>query len=309
MSPTTIPSLIRHQPIVFASIMGAVLAVVGLLLAWVLSAAAQAPESNPAAAAGAGNNAFETQVTRPPVGPEQVEADISTRTVAITSSFTGVEVVVFGAIDNTRSQAAEAGLYDVVVVVEGDPDEITARRKSRTAGIWINTRAVRFENVPSYYAISSTRPLDEIAEPFVLEQNGIGFEQINMRPVSGWETGLTSAGLADFRDAVVRLKQRDGLYRKDDFGVVFVGRSLFRTTIDLPANVPVGPLSARVHIFREGDLIDTFNTRLMLEREGLERYLHAFAFSYPLFYGIATVLIAGLAGLAASAAVQRLRSR
>jgi uncharacterized protein (TIGR02186 family) len=110
-----------------------------------------------------------------------------------------------------------------------------------------------------------------------------------------------------FRNAVIRLKNRDRLYIDEPYGVEFVGINLFRTTIDLPANVPVGPLDARVHLFRDGQLIDTFRTRVTLERQGLERYLHAFAFEFPLFYGIFTVLVAALAGLLASAVVRRIR--
>ena len=34
--------------------------------------------------------------------PEAVQADVSTRTVGITSNFTGTEIIVFGAISNAR---------------------------------------------------------------------------------------------------------------------------------------------------------------------------------------------------------------
>lgn len=241
-------------------------------------------------------------------GPEseRVEADVSTRSVSITSSFTGVEIVVFGAIDNAQTLGPEAGLYDIVVVVKGRNQTLTVRQKNWRAGIWINTRAVKFDGAPSYYAITSTRALDELADPFVLRQNDIGFNRIPMRPVDGW-SGLTSGELEDFRQALIRLKQSERLFQRDDYGVVFVGRNLFRATIDLPANVPVGPLTAYVHLLRDGQLIDTFTTQVTLERQGLERYLYNFAFGQPLLYGIFCVFVAVLAGLTASAVVQRMR--
>ena len=95
---------------------------------------------------------------------------------------------------------------------------------------------------------------------------------------------------------------------QNEFGVVFVGKSLFRTTIDLPANVPVGPLTTRVHLFREGILLDTFESQVQLSREGVGRYLYNFAIGYPLLYGIAAVFVAGGAGWAASAFFSRRRS-
>ncbi|MEM7777172.1 MAG: TIGR02186 family protein [Pseudomonadota bacterium] len=238
---------------------------------------------------------------------EEIEADVSTRSVAITSSFTGIEIIVFGAIANAQPEIADAGDYDIVVILEGASERHITRKKNRIAGIWVNTQAITFDDVPSYYAIYSTKPLDEIADPFTLRQNDIGFERIRMRPVKGWETGITAGGLADFREALVRLKRDERRYIQDEYGVNFVGRSLFRATVDLPANVPVGPLKARVHLFRQGVLLDTFNTVVKLERQGLERVLYVFAFDYPLLYGLFAVLMAVCAGLLASAIVARVR--
>jgi len=241
------------------------------------------------------------------VPKETVQADVSTRSVAVTSSFTGTEIVVFGAVDNSRQTSAEAGLYDVVIILEGTPSELVVRRKSNVAGIWVNTQSLTFVSVPSYYAIASTRPLDEVAPPNVLNENDIGFQHVRMTPVQGWETGLTTADLQAFRDAVIRIKTREGLYIRNDYDVVFIGRSLFRATIGLPANVPVGPLSAKVFLFRDGQLLSTYNSRVVLEREGVERVLHDFAFKLPFWYGVFVVAVAVSAGLAASTLLQRAR--
>ena len=91
---------------------------------------------------------------------ETVQADVSSRSVSVTSSFTGTQIVVFGAVDHSRQPSAESGLYDIVIVLEGTPTRLVARRKSNVAGIWINTHSITFESVPSYYAILSTRPLE-----------------------------------------------------------------------------------------------------------------------------------------------------
>lgn len=236
---------------------------------------------------------------------ESVQADVSTRSVAVTSSFTGTEIVVFGAVDNSRQTSAEAGLYDIVIVLEGTPTELVARRKSRVGGIWVNTQSLTFVSVPSYYAIATTRPLDEIAPPTVLAEHDIGFQAVRMAPVQGWETGLTTADLDDFKNSVIRLKRRDGLYVQADYDVVFIGPSLFRTSIDLPANVPVGPLVGRIYLFRDQRLLSTYTARVTLQREGLERFLHAFAMKQPFFYGVFTVAVAMAAGLIASTLLRR----
>jgi len=241
---------------------------------------------------------------------EKVHADISTRSVRVTSSFTGTEIIVFGSIEHGRPEhAASEDLYDVVIVLEGTRQKLVARRKSNVIGLWINTQALTFESVPSYYAISSSRPLEEIADPIVLRNNNIGFQHIRMKPISGWESGITTSDLRKFKEAVIRVKNTTGLYVQNDYGVVFVGgASLFRTTIDLPANVPVGNLHARVLLFRKGQMLSQFKSQVQMQREGIERYLHDFAFGYPLLYGIAAVIIAAGAGLAASSYFNRRRA-
>lgn len=265
-----------------------------------------APAQRPAPAAPpTATEAVAPEARKQPEPQETVQADVSTRSVAVTSGFTGVEIVVFGAVDNSRQASAESGFYDVVVVIEGTPSRIVARRKSNIAGIWINTQAVTFESVPSYYAIATTRPLDEIADPIALRENDIGFEQVRMAAVRGWETGLSTADLEDFRSAVIRLKRKDELYVQAEYGVAFIGRSLFRASIDLPANIPVGPLLTRVHLFRGGQLLSTYSARVNLQREGLEHLLHSFAFRTPVLYGLFTVALAVGAGLIASTVFRR----
>jgi len=243
----------------------------------------------------------------PQEGPrEKVEADVSTRSVEVTTGFTGHEILVFGAIDNSQQPGDEGGYYEVVVVVEGTAQPVVVRRKSDVAGVWINTSSVTFAQVPSYYAIASTRPVEEIAGPRVLERAAIGFAHIKMTPAPGYRWSYSDYELAAFKAAVIRLKQKEGLYVvKAKDGVMFTGRSLFRTTIALPANVPVGPLVARIFLFKDGEVLSTNIARVTLERKGIERVLHDFAVRYPLSYGLLAVALAVMSGLLASAYFRR----
>jgi uncharacterized protein (TIGR02186 family) len=235
-----------------------------------------------------------------PGAREAVQADVSARTVSVTSSFNGTEIVIFGAVDNSQQPSAESGYYDVVIVVEGVPGRVVARRKNNVAGLWLNTSSATFDAVPSYYAVASTRPLDEIASDEFRASHGIGFQHLRLTPAFGQAQALSSEDLKEFRSAVIRLKQKEGLYVQDPYSVAFIGRSLFRSTIELPANVTVGPFTTRVFLFRDEKLLSQYSVRLTLEREGLERYLHSFAFGYPTLYGLVTVAIAVAAGLLAS---------
>lgn len=238
---------------------------------------------------------------------ETIEADVSTRSVAITSDFKGTEILVFGSIENSRQPSAEAGTYDVVIVVEGSPLPVSVRRKTRVGGLWINTDSVRFSSFPAYYAIAATRPIEEIADKEVLNKNEIGFEHVRMVPSGSIRWAPNDDKQAtDFRAAAIRLKQKEGNFvLSENGGVIFIGRSLFRSTIALPPNVPIGKLTARILLFREGKLLSQYKSQVDLERTGLERFLYDKAYSAPLLYGLATVLLAAGAGLVAAFAFAR----
>ncbi len=265
-----------------------VLALAGLALA-ATTAGAQPAKKGPSPAQGA------------KAGAEIVEADVSSRAIAVTSGFTGKEIIVFGSIYNGRQGAADAGYYDVVVVVEGIPAPLVLRRKSNVAGLWMNTTSVNFDLVPSFYALSSTAPLDKIAAPEVFEDQGIGFDHIRITP----RHAVPEAEMKLYREALIRLKKNDKVYVQNQSGVTFIGRSLFRSSVMLPANIPVGLLQARVYLFRKGALLSTYTAQLQLEREGLERWLHDLAKKNSFLYGLLAILTAVAAGLLASEVTRR----
>lgn len=225
---------------------------------------------------------------------ESVETDISSRNIAIESNFTGAEIVVFGTIANSRQTEAESGLYDLAVVIRGPEEPMVTRRKERVLGVWINTRSREFQNVPGYYAVLSTRPLEEIAEKDVLLRYGIGFESLLL------ERTAPDAPADPFREAIIRIMNNDGLYRRSEDGVTFIGTSLFRATFQLPATVPNGEYWAEVFAFSEGAMISHSSTRLSIRKEGFERFVYNLAFEQPLLYGVLAVITAVLAGLLAS---------
>lgn len=245
------------------------------------------------------------RVERAPMPREIVEADVSSRAIAITSAFTGTEIVVFGSVLNSRQPSAEAGYYDVIVVLEGMPEPIIARRKSNVAGLWVNTDSFDFESAPTYYAIASTRPIEEIADEDFLAAHAIGLDDVRLSPAARSVIRTAPDDLKGFKEAVVRLKEKEGLYLKADYAVIFIGKSLFRASIALPANVPVGPLTARVYLLREGALLSSFQQQVRLEREGVELWIYWFAMRHPALYGLVTVMVAIIAGLLASALFRR----
>ncbi|MBX3453151.1 TIGR02186 family protein [Ferrovibrio sp.] len=215
--------------------------------------------------------------------------DLSAHLIAITSSFTGTELLLFGSID-------EPG--EIVVVVRGPPGSTVVRRKDEVAGIWLNRRSLRFDGVPAYYAVSSTRPLDEIASPTLLNRLQIGAESLRFRPASDREDPQ------QYRAAVLRLKEQAGLYR-EELGVVFLGSKLFRAEISFPSTVAVGTYRAEVYLIRDDRVIAAQSTPLFVDKQGLEQEIFDYSRREPAIYGFIAVLLAVSAGWLAALLFRR----
>ena len=236
----------------------------------------------------------------PPAPKEELQADLSTRDIAIQSNFTGIEILIYGSIDFSQTKAPEGGTYDVIMVVRSPAQPLVARRKQRVAGIWVNSSGEVFRSVPGFYAALSTRPFRAIASDETLKQLGVGFANLDFGRAPSED-----ADEAQFRSAVIRLKKRQKLFQENDSGVTFIGRSLFRGGVAMPANVPTGRYTADVYLFRDGELISKSLSTLEVSKAGFERMVHTLAFQQPLIYGLLAVLVAVLAGLAGWFAFRR----
>jgi uncharacterized protein (TIGR02186 family) len=235
-----------------------------------------------------------------PLSQEQVQSDISTREISIQSNFSGIKIVLFGAIDFTRVPFPAAGSYDVIMVVRGPEQPVVVREKERMAGIWINGESETFPSVPGFYSVLSSRPLRAIATEETLKTLGVGFSALDF--------GIKDADAAadaKFRSALIELKGRKKLFQESDNAVKFVGRSLFRGSVELPANVPIGRYATHVFLFREGQLISQDESPIYVYKAGFERIVYLLAFRYPFIYGLLAVTLAALAGLAAWAWFRR----
>ena len=204
-------------------------------------------------------------------------ADLSSHLIAITTGFTGTEVVLFGAVD---------GPGEVAVVVLGPRERVTVRRKEAVAGIWMNRRSAVFEQVPAFYALATSHPLAGLAPEPVLARHGIGLDRLALAPAAGQPP---APDLAEFREALVRERLEAGLYSDGDGQVAFLGKRLFRTNIFFPASVITGAYSVSVFLIRDGDVVSAQTTPLIVSKTGLGADISDFAQHRPLWYGLAAV--------------------
>ena len=217
---------------------------------------------------------------------------LSTQHIEIDSSFAGTSILLFGATDVTG---------DVVVSVRGPEEPVVVRRKLRSFGVWVNRESIAFRNVPAYYAVAASRPLEEVAPAALLDRRQLGSARLLLEAI--W---FDTAGEADeFRAALHRHRERDTLYRSALATVEFIDERLFRTTIELPANVPTGDYLVEALLIVDGEVLSTRTATLHIGKAGFSADVFAFAQENEALYGIVAIALALVAGWLGSFAFRK----
>lgn len=227
------------------------------------------------------------------VTPESIQIGLSTDRVTITSDFSGADLTIFGALDNADPMVARQGRYDVIVVLEGPARPVVVRKKTRVLGMWINTESETFVNVPMSYSVATSRARQDITNPANYKQLALGAENITVTPFDRNGDPVT---IEEFTTALRERKKASGLFSERIGGVQFLSQSLFRATLHLAPNVPVGTHRARAFLFKNGVFIKENSAQLAILKAGFEQRVHRAAQNHGFLYGVVAVLLAFVTG-------------
>jgi uncharacterized protein (TIGR02186 family) len=239
-----------------------------------------------------------------PCHAEKLVVSLSNHRVAVTSSFTGEDLVLFGTIEPDRPQGAMRTSYDLVVTVTGPTQTLRTRRKDRVLGIWVNVDSREFSRVPSYLGILSNRPVTAIANPDIARRLQLGLNNFLLPQRIGPDTADTVRD-DPFRVAFVKLETQYGLYRESPNAVTFLTPTVFRVAIPMPANAPTGSYGIDVQLFAGGAAVARTQTALEVMKAGFEQYVADAARDYGLLYGIVASLMALVIGWFGSVVFRR----
>jgi uncharacterized protein (TIGR02186 family) len=224
---------------------------------------------------------------------------VSTHRVLISSNFTGTDVVIFGTIEEDEKTVPRPLGYEVVITVRGPTQDFVLRRKQRVLGIWVNAESRQFLQVPSYLAVMSSRPPDQLGPPDFLRRNRIGIANHTLRQRIG-------ADYADvvpqdpFRLAFLRVRMSQGLFHQEPTGVTFITPTLFRATVPIPGVAPTGTYEVEALLLSGGDVIAREMTAIEVVKTGFEEILARAARDDSFLYGLATAFLALATGLLAN---------
>ncbi|RYG92768.1 hypothetical protein EU803_01275 [Loktanella sp. IMCC34160] len=235
-----------------------------------------------------------------PAQAERVVLGLSQDEVAITANFTGSEILIFGAVRRETPMPSDSTL-GVIVTVSGPSLPVTVRRKDRRLGIWVNTDVVEVDAAPSFYAVATSGPLEEVLTHVEDLRRSVSI------PRAIRSVGADISGTENFTEALIRIRSASDNYQLLEGAVDVEEQTLFRTEVVLPANLTEGDYSTRIFLTRNGKVIDEYQTVIPVNKVGLERWLYELSRDNAPVYGILALIIAIASGWAASAAFALLR--
>ncbi|MDJ0822550.1 MAG: TIGR02186 family protein [Paracoccaceae bacterium] len=238
-----------------------------------------------------------------PAKAEEVVLGLSKDTVSISTNFEGSEILIYGAIKRAEP-TPDGPPLQVILTVSGPSQPLTVRRKDRRFGIWVNTQAVEVDAAPSFYAIATSAPWEEV----ITEVEDLRHRISIPRAIRSVGAPMDVEDAQSFSDAVIRIRIDNGLYQLREGTVELREETLFNTRIAMPANLTEGDYATRIFLTRGGQVISQYQTTIDVRKVGLERWLFTLSRQQPLIYGLMSLAIAIAAGWGASAAFRLLRS-
>ena len=226
--------------------------------------------------------------------------DVSARAVEIRYSFSGAQLLLFGAILYPRGRAP-ARPADIVVVLRGPVQPIVLREKQKLAGIWMNADSNRFRSAPSFYAVASSRPINQLVDERTAAIYELGLQNLQLSPGGGAlpeKERRFEAGLLD-------LRRRQGLYAEYPGGVEINSGELYRATISIPSQVPVGSYTAETFLIDRGRVLAAATREIQIDKSGFERFVALAARRHAFMYGLISVILALGLGYAAGVMFRR----
>ena len=217
--------------------------------------------------------------------------EVSQHEIQVRQGFTGTELLLYGAILDPDGRRARQP-YDIVVVLKGPTEPILLREKEKALGIWVNAHSTAFRSAPSYFAVASSRPIDQIVDERTAAIYELGLDYLQLSPAGA----IDPAEQARFTSGLVDLQRREGLYREAAEGVTINEGVLYQARMAVPSNVATGRYTAETFAIAQGRVIASAVARVEVRKLGFERFIAQSAEESSLLYGLFAVGLSLLMG-------------
>ena len=212
--------------------------------------------------------------------------EVSQSRIEVRQGFTGANLLLYGAVIDPAG-AGSTTEYDIVVVLKGPTEPIRLREKERIAGIWMNAGSSDFRSAPSFFAVASSRPIEEVTDPLTAAIFELGTEYIQLSP-SGQ---IEPEEQARYASGLVEMRERLGLYKEDPDGVRISEGVLYQARIELPSNVTTGEYTAETFALANGRVLASATADIDVVKVGFEGTVVYASQRRSLLYGLGAIAL------------------
>ena len=212
---------------------------------------------------------------------DNLVTDLSESTVEISSTFSGAEILLFGAYDGQKND-------DIIVVVSGQKGNLKVDKKEKKFGIWMITESIKFLNVPKYYYIASNRKIEEITNKSEIKKRKLDFNNFDLKNNKIDYKNLDKK----WYEALKRNMKKKQFWKIEENSIKLNKNTLFRKTLSLPSNVSTGMYNVKILHYRKGNLISQEESKIKIDKTGISANIYNIAQNFSAIYGIIAVIVA-----------------
>lgn len=218
------------------------------------------------------NTFINTQTHASPIISDYyIITDKSTTDVKINTSFTGVNLLVFGVIESPR---------EMIIVVRGTKHRVIVNKARKILHLWLGKKHDILTIPTIFQHISSTKPLSKITDQQTLKQLNIA----------------TDISKDESYNAFTRIMQKRHLYSRHINKITIIGDRLFRDVIALPSNIYPGKYMIELFLFKNKKLYNRHFMRLTIRKDGLNALIVKANEHHNILYTVIALSIALLVG-------------
>jgi len=228
-------------------------------------------------------------------GKQNLIAGFLDNNIDIDVGFTGKKLSYFGAIDIQG---------DLVIIVTGPRKKIKVFKKEKKIWFWLNSSSRIFADVPSYYFVATSRPLNQMKNDSFLKINQIGLENLRFEGAEEIE----EIERAKWRNGIIDSMKKMGNYFSKNGNIDIIDEHLFKTEISFPSDIAEGVYIVDSLLLKNDSVIGSNRSFINVSKSGLGEKVYLFATEKGLLYGIFAVIAAMLFGFSVNEAIRKINA-
>jgi uncharacterized protein (TIGR02186 family) len=188
---------------------------------------------------------------------------------------------------------------DLVIKVTDPAGHHVMKQKGKVGGLlWMNVGMLNFEHTPNFYAVYSTRKLEDILSQEEMDKYTLGYsaleKQVEVTPVANQDEKARWFG--EFVKYQEASKVYASSYGKITTTATKDGRQEYYILTDWPYQASPGDYLVMVYAVKNGKVVEQAESKVKVEQVGTVKTLATMAKSNAAFYGILSIGIALGAG-------------